>query len=125
MAEMQFENTDPNVSLEIQVGSGHAGPVVMVGTYTTSPDKMDALLESWTVLAHIMRAQPGLLFCQLHRGIGGASVLMNYAVWESLSAFRAAFDNPEFWEAAKNMPEGVVARSLLVERIAVSNICVA
>src|SRR3546814_2318925 len=81
---MQFENTDPNVSLEIQVGSGHAGPVVMVGTYTTSPDKMDALLESWTVLAHIMRAQPGLLFCQLHRGIGGASVLMNYAVWESL-----------------------------------------
>src|SRR3546814_12360483 len=72
-----------------------------------------------------MRAQPGLLFCQLHRGIGGASVLMNYAVWESLSAFRAAFDNPEFWEAAKNMPEGVVARSLLVERIAVSNICVA
>src|SRR3546814_13482594 len=68
---------------------------------------------------------PGLLFCQLHRGIGGASVLMNYAVWESLSAFRAAFDNPEFWEAAKNMPEGVVARSLLVERIAVSNICVA
>src|SRR3546814_7102770 len=64
MAEMQFENTDPNVSLEIQVGSGHAGPVVMVGTYTTSPDKIDALLESWTVLAHIMRAQPGLLFCQ-------------------------------------------------------------
>src|SRR3546814_9587171 len=62
MAEMQFENTDPNVSLEIQVGSGHAGPVVMVGTYTTSPDKMDARLESWTVLAHILRAQPGLLF---------------------------------------------------------------
>src|SRR3546814_10703375 len=101
MAESQFENTDPNVSLEIQVGSGRAGPVVMVGTYTTSPDKMDALLETWTVLAYIMRAQPGLLFCQLHRGIGAASVLMNYAVWESLSAFRAAFDNPEFWEAAK------------------------
>src|SRR3546814_11611405 len=106
---MQFENTDPNVSLEIQVGSGHAGPVVMVGTYTTSPDKMDALLESWTVLAHIMRAQPGLLFCQLHRGIGGARVLMNYAVWESLSAFRSEFADTEFWEAAKNMPEGVVA----------------
>ena len=125
MAEFQFENTDPSVTLEIQVGSDHSGPVVMIGTYTTSPDKMDALLQSWTVLAHIMRAQPGLLFCQVHRGIGGASVLMNYAVWESLSAFRSAFDNPAFWEAAKNVPEGVVARSLLVERIAVPNVCVA
>src|SRR3546814_19477899 len=124
MAEMQFDNTDPNVSLESQVGSGHAGPVVMVGTYTTSPDKMDALLESWTVLAHIMRAQPGLLFCQLRRGIGGASVLMNYAVWESLYAFRAALDDPELCEEAQKLPQSVSAHQLLISHIAVSTILV-
>ena len=36
---------------------------------------------------------------QLHRGIAGSSVFLNYAVWESVARLRAAFTHPEFARA--------------------------
>jgi heme-degrading monooxygenase HmoA len=122
---MAYETTDPHTSIEAQVHSDHHGPVIMISTYVVEPGKMDVFLEAWTVQAKIMRKQPGNLGGQLHRGIGGANVYVNYATWESLGAFRSAFENPEFWEAHKNMPEEFVARQLLVEKIAVPGLCIA
>jgi heme-degrading monooxygenase HmoA len=43
-----------------------------------------------------MRRQPGYISTQLRQGIGGSTVFMNYALWESVAHFRAAFTHPEF-----------------------------
>jgi heme-degrading monooxygenase HmoA len=121
---MSYENTDPAVSVVDQLRSGHSGPVIMIGSYVVAPGQMDAFLEAWTALANVMKAQPGFLSSQVHRAIGGANVFMNYAVWESLAAFQAAYDNPVFWETHKNMPKDFVGRQLLVQKIAIPGLCV-
>jgi len=53
--------------------------------------------------------QPGFISTQLHRGIAGNSVCINYAVWESTEHFKRAFTNPEFQaklkDGMRNTPE--------------------
>jgi heme-degrading monooxygenase HmoA len=120
----EYEDSDPAVSFEDQISSNHTGPVVLIGTYVVAAENMDAFIKIWTGLADIMRGQPGFLGAQFHRAIDPASALVNYAVWESLVAFRAAFDNAGFWEAHQKMP-GFVGRRVLMEKIAIPGLCVA
>jgi hypothetical protein len=42
-----------------------------------------------------MKRQPGSISAQLHRGIAGSGVFINYAVWESTEQYQLAFNNPE------------------------------
>lgn len=117
---MIYENLDPRVSLADQVHSDHDGPVVMVSTYIVEPAEADEFLATWCELSRIMRAQPGNLGAQMHRGIGGANIFVNVAEWETLDAFRAAYERAAFWDSEKKVPEGVIARPILVEKIAPS-----
>jgi heme-degrading monooxygenase HmoA len=71
-----------------------------------------------------MKGQPGFITTQLHRGIGGSCVFLNYAVWESVDAFKAAFAQPEFRERLAAYPRSVVASPHLFEKVAVPGICV-
>ncbi|HEU0200815.1 MAG TPA: antibiotic biosynthesis monooxygenase [Burkholderiaceae bacterium] len=41
-----------------------------------------------------MKRQPGNISTQLHRGVAGSCVFLNYAAWESVDHFRAAFTHP-------------------------------
>ena len=50
-------------------------------------------------------------------------MFLNYAVWESVEHFRAAFTNPEFRGALAAYPSSVVASPHLFEKVAVP-ICV-
>jgi hypothetical protein len=52
-------------------------------------------------------------------------VFLNYAVWESVEAFRTAFGRPEFRSRLAQYPDSVVASPHLFEKIAVRGICVA
>jgi heme-degrading monooxygenase HmoA len=72
-----------------------------------------------------MKAQPGFISTQLHRGTVGSRVLVNVAVWESAEALSAAFGSPDFQQALARYPDGTVARPHLVQKVAVGNICVA
>jgi heme-degrading monooxygenase HmoA len=121
----KYENVDPNVSLLDQIQSDHSGPFVVIGTYTAPADQMENLIKGWIGVSDFMRRQPGFLSAQMHRAIGSANVLVNYAVWESLDAFRAAHDNPKFGELDAHMPADAVFRHLLVEKIAIPGLCVA
>jgi hypothetical protein len=50
-------------------------------------------------------------------------MFLNYAVWESVEHFRAAFTNPEFRGALAAYPSSVVASPHLFEKVAVPNLC--
>jgi len=52
-------------------------------------------------------------------------VFLNYAVWESVEAFRTAFGRPEFRSRLAQYPDSVVASPHLFEKLAVPGICVA
>jgi len=57
------------------------------------------------------------------RAIGGSNLFLNYAVWESVAHFRAAFSHSEFKQALEKYPSSVVASPHLFSRVAVPNLC--
>ncbi len=99
-------------------------PVVLVNVFTTAEEDIPALLKAWEADANRMKKQPGYISTQLHRGIGGSTVFMNYAIWESMAHFRAAFAHPDFQSALENYPSSAVASPHLFERLTVPNLCV-
>ena len=80
---------------------------------------------AWEKDANWMKRQPGFLSTQLHRAIGGSHLFMNYAVWESVEHFRAAFTHPDFVGALAAYPSSAVAQPHLFARVAVPNLCAA
>ena len=115
---------DPVVSIEEQLQST-AAPVVLVNLFTVAEADIPALLSAWEKDANWMKRQPGFISTQLHRAIGGSCVLLNYAVWESVDRFRAAFTHPDFVSALTAYPSSAIAQPHLFSRVAVPNLCVA
>ena len=121
---MRFEDMDTTVSLTTQLGATHSGPVVLVNKFTVAREDRDALLAAWAIDAAYMQRQPGFIWTQLHRGIGDSSVFLNYAIWESLDAFKHAFAQPEFRSRLAEYPASAVASPYLFEKVAVPGVCV-
>ncbi len=48
---------------------------------------------------------------------------MNYAIWDSVEAFRNAFNHSEFKDTLKEYPSTAIASPHLFEKIAVTNLC--
>ena len=120
---MQRTEMDPTVTLSDQL-TREVGPVVLVNTFHVAPSDVDALLSAWAQDAAYLKTKPGYIATQLHRGIGGSTTFVNVAVWESVSAFRAAFGDPEFQATFANYPESAVASPHLFQKVAVPGICV-
>ena len=102
-----------------------ASPVVLVNVFTLDQADEQALLKAWEHDAQFMKQQPGFISTQLHRAIGESPAYLNYAVWESTAAFRAAFTNPEFLQRLSAYPSSAVATPHLFRKVAVPGICVA
>src|SRR5215218_6920185 len=81
--------------------------VILINKLTVKPEAVDQLLRAWAADAAYFKQQPGFISTQLHRGIGGSCVFINYAVWESVEAFKRAFFHPEFQEAIQHYPPSV------------------
>lgn len=120
----RLKEMDERVPLRDQM-TQEVGPVTLINTFTADPDEVDQLLQAWAADAALMKVQPGFISTQLHRGIGGSSVLVNVAVWESVDAFRRAFSNPEFQAKLGNYPPSTVGSPHLFTKVAVPGICVA
>jgi quinol monooxygenase YgiN len=86
---------DDRVTLKQQL-EHNIGPVVLMSTFLVRPDQVDNFLDGFKKQFAIVRNQPGLISAQLHRGIAGSGLFMNYVIWESVEAFRHAFELPEF-----------------------------
>jgi heme-degrading monooxygenase HmoA len=118
---LQRVETDDNVSLFDQLGED-VRPVILINTFHVDPADAEALVAAWTKDAAILKAKPGFVSTQLHRGIAGSSTFLNYAVWESVEAFRTAFADPEFQASFAAYPDSTVASPHLFERVAVPGI---
>jgi heme-degrading monooxygenase HmoA len=114
---------DPAVPVFQQLGA-EVSPVILVNIFQVEEQDIPALLAAWESDANWMKQQPGYISTQLHRGIAGSTVFLNYAVWESVAQFRAAFSHPDFKAALTRYPSSAVASPHLFTRLAVPNLCV-
>ena len=105
------------VSLQQQMGESDVRPVILINKFTVADEDVDAMVEAWKKDADFFRDQPGYIFTQLHKGIGGSNVYINYAEWRSVEDFRNAFSQPEFMDFMKQYPDSVVASPHLFEKI--------
>jgi hypothetical protein len=64
------------------------GVVIDIGKFNVNSEDVDQFVKTWASKAEIIRKQPGFLSLQLHRGIAGSNVFVNYAVWESIETLR-------------------------------------
>ena len=120
----QLTEMDEKVTLFSQM-EGSGGPVILINTFKVDPAEVEQLLHAWAADAAFMKRQPGFISTQLHRGIGGSCVFINYAVWESVEAFKRAFFHPEFQEAIQKYPPSAIGSPHLFQKVAVPGICVA
>jgi len=120
---VQLKPLDPSVPIFQQINTD-VSPVVLVNVFQVAEADIPALLKAWEADANWMKLQPGYISTQLHQGIAGSTVFMNYAVWESVAHFRAAFSHPEFKKALEHYPPSVVASPHLFTRLTVPNLCV-
>src|SRR5262249_52658806 len=102
-----------------------ATPVVLLNVFTLEKTDEETFLQAWQDDAVFMKQQPGFIWTQLHRAIGPSPTYVNYAVWESTAAFRAAFTHPEFRAKLSAYPSSAVATPHLFQKVAVAGVCVA
>ena len=115
---------DGAVTLREQM-SNEFGPVVLINKFHVDPGEADALMAAWAADAAFMKRQPGFIATQLHRGIAGSGVFVNYAVWESVESFRRAFSQPEFQAGLAAYPKSTQAEPHLFQKVAIPGICLA
>lgn len=120
---VKFAEMDEKVTLFAQL-EDQGGPVVLINKFNVDPGQVDQLIQAWAADAAVMQRLPGYISTQLHRGIGGSCVFLNYAVWESPRHFKQAFNNPEFQSQLAHYPSSAVASPHLFRKVAVSGICV-
>lgn len=120
---IQFQPLDVKMPIFQQLQVDQA-PVVLLNIFQVAEADVPALLKTWAQDAEWMKRQPGFISTQLHQGIAGSTVLMNYAIWESVAHFRAAFNHPEFKQVQEQYPSSAVASPHLFTRLAVPNLCV-
>ena len=121
---LQLRPLDTNVPIDKQLGE-NLSPVTLINLFTVDPADVASLLEAWERDANWMKKQPGYISTQLHRGIAGSCVFLNYAVWESVAHFRAAFSHPDFHSTLAAYPSSAVASPHLFSRVAIPNLCAA
>lgn len=121
---IRLREMDERVTLHDQMAE-EVGPVTLINTFTVDPAEVDQLVQAWAADVDVMKRQPGFVSTQLHRGIGGSSVVVNVAVWDSVDAFRRAFSNPEFQAKLGSYPPSTVASPHLFTKVAIPGICVA
>ena len=121
---MPLRPLDPAFPIERQLVID-ATSVVLLNVFTMDKADEQAFLKAWQDDAKFMKQQPGFISTQLHRAIGDSPTYLNYAVWETTAAFRAAFTHPEFRAKLAHYPASAVARPHLFQKVAVPDVCVA
>jgi heme-degrading monooxygenase HmoA len=120
---IQFQPLDGIVPIFLQLQANQS-PVILINLFRVAETDAPAFLKAWTHDAKWMKRQPGYISAQLHQGIAGSTVFLNYAVWESVAHFRTAFNHPEFRAALEQYPSSAIASPHLFTRLSIPNLCV-
>ena len=116
---------DTTVTLADQLRDDTDSSVVLINTFVVSAEDADALLDTWSRDAAIMKRQPGFISTQSHRGTAGSGTFLNCAVWQSVAHFREAFANPEFKAQLGAYPDSATVSPHLFRKVEVPGMCVA
>lgn len=73
----------------------HSPHTTLINVFTVTPDKSAELAALLTAATdEVMQHVPGFISANIHVSTDGTRVV-NYAQWESPSAYQTIFDNPE------------------------------
>ncbi|MFI5682944.1 antibiotic biosynthesis monooxygenase family protein [Streptomyces sp. NPDC051636] len=123
---IEIKDIDPSLPFLTQLnGEDDGQPITIINTFVAPEGQVDAVIEVWRKDSFVMKARPGFVSAQLHRGIGDSRVLTNVAVWESLTDLRNAFNSAPFQELLPLYPDGSLSYPVLVRKTAVAGVCVA
>jgi heme-degrading monooxygenase HmoA len=115
---------DEKITLSEQMEEKNIGLVILINKFNVKPEDVDGFPRAWAAEAEIMKRQPGFISAQLHRGIAGSCVFINYAVWEFTEHYKRAFNNPQFQSMLTKHPASTMASPHLFKKVAVPGICV-
>ena len=122
---MEVKPLDPAFPVQQQLELSVEGPVVLVNLFTLDAADEAAFMEAWKADAAFMKARAGFISTQLHRALGSSPTYLNYAVWDTLDAFRAAFSDPDFQAKLADYPSSAATSPHVFQRVAVSGVCTA
>ncbi|HJY15082.1 MAG TPA: antibiotic biosynthesis monooxygenase family protein [Nitrososphaeraceae archaeon] len=114
---------DEHITLSEQLEE-NAGPIVLINKFNVNPEEADQFLKAWEKDAAYFKSQPGFISAQLHRGVGGSGVLVNYAVWESNAHLRKALNNINLEAVLSAYPPTTAVSPHLFKKVAVPGIWV-
>ena len=91
--------------------------------FNVDPQEVDEFLQVFAKTTETFKQQLGFISAQLHRGIAGSTIFVNYVIWESAAHFKQAFNRPEFRSnMAKVLPNTVVS-TLIQESSSIGFLC--
>ena len=100
------------------------GPVILINKFNVDPVEVDEFLKAFAATDKVLKRQPGYISAQLHRGIAGSCVFLNYEVWESAKHFKQAISSSKFQSSIIGLPPSTVMSPHLFKRVAVPGVCV-
>jgi quinol monooxygenase YgiN len=115
---------DERVMFVRQMGEDDTGQVILINKFNVDPDEVDEFLAAFAATGIVLKRQPGFISAQLHRGIAGSSVFLNYEVWESAKFFMQAVTGSEFRSSIVGLPPSTVMSPHLFKKVAVPGVCV-
>ena len=119
----KFDEMDEKVTLSEQLEE-NVSPVILINKFNVKPEEADQFLKAWADDAAYFKSQPGFISAQLHRGIGGSSMFINYAVWESTAHSKKALNNIDLEAILSDYPPSTVVSPHLFKKVAVPGICI-
>jgi quinol monooxygenase YgiN len=119
----KFIETEDRVTFSKQLEE-NVGPIILINRFNVKPEEADQLVKAWQKDATYFKGQPGYISAQLHRGIGGSGVFVNYAVWKSTALYKKAVSNINMQDLLSGYPPSTVASPHIFTKVAVSGICV-
>lgn len=117
-----IKEMDETVPFFSQLGQT-SKPVTLVIQFNAPAKDEQRFLEAWRNHGLCMRKFAGYIGEQLHKGIGGSDVDINYSTWESVEQFAAAFGSQESQACVGAYPDDVMLAGQLLEKIAVEGVC--
>jgi quinol monooxygenase YgiN len=108
----------------LQQVAQEVGPVILINKFNVDPEEVDEFLKAFAATGQVLKRQPGFISAQLHRGIAGSCVFLNYEVWESSNHFNQAISSSEFQSSIVGLPPSTVMSPHLFKKVAVPGVCV-
>jgi quinol monooxygenase YgiN len=119
----KFVESDEHVTLAQQTEDDIGGPIILINRFSVDAKDADKFIEAWAADAAAFKQQPGFISTQLHRGIAGSGIFVNYAVWESTASFKKAITNVDVQTILPKYPPSTIASPHLFKKVRVPGIC--